>query len=286
MSSPKTPSKTFLDKIPSGMGFKSIRSVSEYDFNYWNGRLLIYEEPDPTARYVVGVDPSGGKGADRSVIEVLRVGDKYRPDEQVAEFASDFHGPHDLAPVAAMVGRLFGDGAGGEALLIVECNGEFGDSCLFDIRSRLAYGNLFIWKIYDKTKNLQTTRLGWWTTPSTRPKLIARGHHALVNGDLIINSEFLLDELEDFQGDLFMSKAQALSGRHDDRVMAFLMAYWAGHDDEWMAGFDTAEERRRLKAAGNLEQAVEDTEQRKPTWQNTAVTYAEMMEQWEDAAFD
>lgn len=286
MSSP-TPStaKSFLERVPKGFGFKSVRST-EFDFNYWNGRLLIYEEPDPTARYCVGVDPSGGKGGDRSVIEVIRAGDKHRPDEQVAEFASDFHGPHDLAPVAAMVGRLYGDGAGGEALLIVECNGEFGDSCLFDIRSRYQYGNLFIWKIYDKTKNLATTRLGWWTTPSTRPKLIARGHHALVNGDLVINSEFLLDELEDFQGDLFMAKAQAISGRHDDRVMAMLMAYWACHDDEWLAGFDVAEERRRLKVAGKIGQAEEARTERKSTWQNSAVTFDEMMEQWDAELFD
>jgi hypothetical protein len=278
--------RSFLDRIPTGWGFKGLPDPGEFDLNYWNGRLLVYEDPDPTAIYVVGVDPAGGKGGDRSVIQVIRVGDRYRPDSQVAEFASDFHGPHDLAPVAALVGRLYGDGAGDEAMMIVECNGEFGDSCLFDLRSRMAYGNLFVWKIYDKTKNLHTSRLGWWTTPSTRPKLIARGHHALVNGDLLIQSEFLLDELEDFQGDLFMSKAQALSGRHDDRVMAMLMAYWAAHDNEWIAGVDTASERKRLQAAGKLEKAEEAVASQKPSWQNTAVTYKDMMERWDEEAFN
>lgn len=278
--------RSFLDRIPTGWGFKGLPDPGEFDLNYWNGRLLVYEDPDPTAIYVVGVDPAGGKGGDRSVIQVIRAGDRYRPDSQVAEFASDFHGPHDLAPVAALVGRLYGDGAGDEAMMIVECNGEFGDSCLFDLRSRMAYGNLFVWKIYDKTKNLHTSRLGWWTTPSTRPKLIARGHHALVNGDLLIQSEFLLDELEDFQGDLFMSKAQALSGRHDDRVMAMLMAYWAAHDNEWIAGVDTASERKRLQAAGKLEKAEEAVASQKPSWQNTAVTYKDMMERWDEEAFN
>ena len=277
--------RSFLDRIPTGWGFKGLPDPGEFDLNYWNGRLLVYEDPDPTAIYVVGVDPAGGKGGDRSVIQVIRAGDRYRPDSQVAEFASDFHGPHDLAPVAALVGRLYGDGAGDEAMMIVECNGEFGDSCLFDLRSRMAYGNL-LWKIYDKTKNLHTSRLGWWTTPSTRPKLIARGHHALVNGDLLIQSEFLLDELEDFQGDLFMSKAQALSGRHDDRVMAMLMAYWAAHDNEWIAGVDTASERKRLQAAGKLEKAEEAVASQKPSWQNTAVTYKDMMEKWDEEAFN
>ena len=277
--------RAFLDKIPVGWGFRGLPSPSEFDFDYWNGRLLVYEDPDPTAEYVLGVDPSGGKGADRSVIQVLRLGDLKRPDTQVAEFASDFHGPHELAPVAALVGRLYCGTAGDEALCIVECNGEFGDSCQFDLRTRMGYGNLFIWKVYDRTKNLASNRVGWWTTPSTRPKLIARGHHALVNGDLVVNSEYLLDEMEDFQSDHWMAKAQASSGRHDDRVMAFLIAYWGGHDNEWLAGIDTAGERKRLRAAGVLEQAEKAVSRPKPNWQNQAVSYDEMMKQADESLF-
>jgi len=274
---------SFLSKVPSGMGFKLVPPRGELDFDtYWNGRLLIYEEPNPSDTYVLGVDPAGGKGADRSVIQVIRVGDKRRPDEQVAEFASDYHGPHDLAPVAAVVGRLFGDGAGAEAFMVVECNGEFGDSCLFDLRSRLSYGNLYIRKDYDKWRNLTSSKIGWWTTASSRPKLIARGHHALTNGDLIINSEPLLEELEDFQGDLHIAKAQARSGRHDDRVMALLMAYWGGHDNEWLAGEDIAAERHRLQAAGKLEKDAETMNVRKATWQNTAISEKQMHVEWED----
>lgn len=272
----------FLESVPVGMGFKVMPPAAEFDNEYWNGRLIVYEAPDLTNEYVVGVDPAGGKGADRSVIQVVRIGDKQRPDEQVAEFASDFHGPHDLAPVAAVVGRLFGDGAGGEALMVVECNGEYGDSCLFDLRSRLQYSNFYVWKVYDRTKRLVTNKIGWWTTNSTRPKLIARTHHALVNKDLIINSEGLLDELEDFQGDLFMSKAQARSGRHDDRVMAIMMAFWGGHDNEWLAGEDVAGERRRLHTAGKLEHAAQAKNTFKRTWQNTAISASKMYEAWED----
>ena len=275
----------FLDKVPKGWGFQGVPDPAEFDRDYWNGKLVVYEDPIPTATYVVGVDPSGGKGADRSVIEVRRVGDLEKPDEQVAEFASDHHGPHEIAPVAALVGRLYGDGAGGEALLIVEANGEYGDSCLFDIRSRLGYGNLFVWKVYDRTQNLASNRLGWWTTPSTRPKLVARGVYAITNGDLIVNSEELLNELEDFQSDHYMARAQAVSGRHDDRVMSMLMAYWAAHDNEWLAGQDIAMERRRLHAAGKLEKDEEAQKTPKRSWQNTACTYKEMQREWEDRVF-
>ena len=276
------PNFSFLDKVPKGWGFRGCDDPAEFDHDYWNGKLVVYEDPQPTDQYVIGVDPSGGKGADRSVIQVLRVGDINRPDEQVAEFASDHHGPHDLAPVAALVGRLYGDGSGGEALCIVEANGEYGDATLFDIRSRLGYGNLFVWKVYDRTKNLSSNRLGWWTTPSTRPKLVARGVHAVTHNDLIINSEELLNELEDFQSDHWMAKAQASSGRHDDRVMSMLMAYWAAHDNEWKAGQDIAAERNRLRLAGKIEQAELSEDTPKRSWQNTAVTSADMHEQWEE----
>lgn len=53
----------------------------------WNGRLRMWERPDDNEHYVIGVDAGKGVGRDRSVIEVLRKGTKYRPDEQVAEFA-------------------------------------------------------------------------------------------------------------------------------------------------------------------------------------------------------
>jgi hypothetical protein len=82
-----------------------------------------------------------------------------------------------------------------------------------------------------------------------------------------------------------MAKAQAVSGRHDDRVMAMLMCYWAGHDNEWIAGFDTAQERRRLRAAGVLEKDAEEESTEKPTWQNTAVSYGDMMEAWDDETY-
>ena len=95
------------DLVPKGVRFRGLARPQHDDYFYWNGRLLIYEFPQRDARYTIGVDSAGGVGADRSVVEVLKVGTDHYPTEQVAEFASDRHGPVELAEIAAAIGRMY-----------------------------------------------------------------------------------------------------------------------------------------------------------------------------------
>lgn len=280
--------------LPKGMGM-SIVDQSDYDWDYWNGRLLCWEEPRPGFEYALGVDPAEGVGADRSVCQVLRKGTVDHPDIQVAEFACDFLDPVDFASVVKAIGDFYADPDGTEAFATIECNAPCGDTMINDLRMRLNYSNLYIWKAYDKINNIFTNKLGWWTNRTTRPKLIARGLHAFANGDLRINSPFLLDEMEDFERDHFIAKAKARVGRHDDRIMSILIAYWGAHDDEWMAGEDIAED-RRLKRAGaryveqlqSLPTATEppSAPSRRADYQNRPLTYAQMMAEADASLFN
>lgn len=241
--------------IPNGIKLKVLPPPSHDDYWHWNGRLIVYEAPEPHARYVIGVDTGKGLGQDRSVVEVIRVGDHLRADEQVAEFACDFLQPLDFAEVAAAIGRLYG-GIEGEALAVVECNSAGGgDEVLFDMRSRWGYSNIFLWKVYDKAKVVISTKLGWWTTPHNRRRLCVRGIHAFQGGDVIINSTHLLNEMADFKADLHdATKLAAESGKHDDRVLALFMALWGAHDDERIGGEDVSRDRRVLTRAGKVRQ--------------------------------
>lgn len=273
--------------LKPGIGF-AVVEPGEYDFDTWNGRLLVWEPPRAGFRYALGVDVAEGVGGDRSVVEVLRCGTLEAPDIQVAEYASDFLDTIEFSRIVDAIGRFYRDDEGYEAFATVEANGP-GKDVIATLNYHLSYTNQYVWKFYDKRTNLQSTKLGWWTTAQTRPRLIARAQHALSTRDLVLNSPFLLDEMADFHGDLFMAKAQARSGRHDDRVMAMLMAYWGAHDDEWLAGEDLAEERRLLTAARKSADAGHVTAESAPAtrrdYQNTAITEREMWEAAESTFF-
>lgn len=266
-----------------------IDEISEYDWEAWNGRLLVWESPMAGETYAIGVDPAEGVGQDNSVCEVIRVGTILRPDEQVAEFACNFLSPPDFANVVNTIGRFYHDAEGDEAFCTIECNASCGDVMTTELRMRLDYTNLYINKDYNRVENMYTNKIGWWTNKSTRPKLIARGLHAFQKGDLIINSEFLFREMSRFERDHFIAKAKAAHGFHDDRVLSILIAYWGAHDDEWLAGEDIAEERRMRAKGIEWQREMEETptpSKKKRDWQNSAITLREMNARADDWLLD
>ena len=276
-----------LRKANLGTEMKIIEP-SQYDFDQWNGRLLCFEPPEPGEVYALGVDPAEGVRMDRSVCQVIKMGNMKHPDVQVAEFACDFLDPVDFATVVKAIGDFYHDPDGTEAFLTLEVNAPCGDTMMSDLRLRLDYSNLFIRKSYDKINNIYTNSYGWSTNKASRPKLIARGLHALTYSDLIINSPYLLDEMSDFRRDRFDEKPEARIGRHDDRLMALLIAFYGAHDDEWINGEDIAEQRRAAEKAGTIVEVKQQMVQpgRRVDFQSRPMTQRQMMQEWEDAMFD
>lgn len=271
--------KDISSLIKPGMGMQVITDPGQFDYDFWNGRLLVWEAWEAGESYAIGVDPAEGVGQDRSVCEVIKIGNLHHPDVQVAEFTCDFLDPIFFADIVNIVGRFYHDDEGSEAFATIECNAPCGDTLVNDLRSRLDYGNLFIWKAYDRITNMYTNKYGWWTNKTTRPKIIARGLHAFSQKDLIVHSTYLLDEMADFERDHFIAKAKAKHGRHDDRIMALLIGYWGAHDDEWISGEDIGEQRRLRGLAGEMQEvmATQQAAGRRADFQNTAITYDDMM---------
>ena len=267
-----------------GFGMKIVE-VSEYDYEPWNGKLLMWEAPENGETYAIGVDPAEGVGGDNSVCEVIKVGNLKHPDIQVAEFACNYLDPTDFSGVVNHLGKFYSGPDGDHAFLTLECNAPCGDVMMNDLYNRYDYSNVFIWKAYDKRTNIYTNKLGWWTNRTTRPKLIARGLHAFSYGDLIVNSSYLLGEMQDFQRDPLLAKARAVSGKHDDRIMALLMGYWGAHDEEFLSGEDIGELRRMQGKVKEIEQErLVPAPGRRVDYQNSPMSYQKMMER-ADAAF-
>lgn len=265
--------------------------VGAFDYDPWNGKLLIWEPPEPHEVYCIGVDPSEGLGGDNSVCEVIKMGTIKHPDIQVAEFACNWMDPVDFASVVKTIGDFYADSEGMEAFCTLEINAPCGDVMINELRNRLDYGNLYIKQEFDKVNNIYTNRLGWSTNKATRPKLIARGLHAFIYGDLIVNSEYLLAEMADFQRDLTLAKARAVSGKHDDRIMALLMGYFGAHSDEWVSGDDIGEQRRAAEKSAVIQEIREEAKiESKPghrvDYQNRAISFAKMQNEAEEQYFD
>lgn len=250
-------------------------------------KLLVWEAPRKGFLYVISVDVSNGIGLDSSVIDVTRVGTVREPDEQVAQFVTKWVEPDDLAQFIEPIGRLYTGRDQLPAVVAIECNG-LGIGTQAQLQKRLGYPNLFIWQTLDARDigKSFTQRIGWWTTPRSRPIILGRYYHAVKTVDPItglpdyrINSPHTIRELQTFisPGPLWM--AEAAEGAHDDCIMAGAIGVHIAQEMQDMGRETVHDTRKRLN-----EEAARMTDQRhrlkQPvTAQTTDVTYAEMMGQ-------
>lgn len=274
--------------LPQGYGLRMVDTfpLPGQDFlDALMDKLLIWEGPRRGHRYVVSVDVADGLGLDRTVADVMRVGTISEPAEQVAQFITDSIDPVSFAPYCDLIGHLYPDIDGYEALMAIECNGH-GLSVQEELQRHYGYQNFFVWE-YPDAADLNrrfSTRAGWWTNARTRAMMLSRLYAALKTyrtqeaPDLLVNSPHTLSEMQWFQteGELWM--AQAASGRHDDCVMTLAIGLQVAHtlsiDD-----IEPVAETRRRKAEERSRQDAQAAalKQTKDYW-CTDVTADEMQE--------
>ena len=246
------------------------------------GSVQIWEMPRSNANYVVACDPSYGQaGWDRSLrteddektdncaVEVIRCGTRGSPDIQVAEYAAPIDA-EDAAAVVNFLGRMYGGASEEEqALAIVEAYPGPGLLTQRELINRFGYSNLFIWQQLDRMIMKPTLQYGWYSSRESRQALWIRGtRHILKEKRIILNSPDLIEEMTDCVRDNFLNfTARAKWGSHDDRVLALLMAIWAGN--EW--SFENApEEAAKPTITGNA------------SWQSSDLTSEEMQDEWNE----
>lgn len=276
--------------LPSGYGFRSCtpaevrEALAEADA--FLDALFLWEPPRRRGqyRYVIGADVGDGLGQDRSVAQVLRVGTIAEPAEQVAEYASDQMLPMGFAYVLQTLGQYYRDSEGYEALMAIECNNH-GLSTQDTLQLHLGYTHFYRWEYYEQADpaSRYSNKIGWVTTPRTRPLLLDKFKSAITTldpvtqlPDLVTHSALLHSELKDFQTDGALWEAEAARGAHDDAILSLAIANyvaWRLQGGEQLP----LEERRRHRHAqeARLADAAAQSGLSRPDWRNTPATAEE-----------
>lgn len=242
-----------------------------------NNKLIVWEWARQGFVYNVGVDASYGMtGKDAAAIEVLRVGNKWEPDEQVAEFRGTIS-PLELAIPAQILGSVFRDQLSGlEAQVVVEVNpGAPGLVTQLELQ-RMGYPHLYIRKKPNAADGGWTKEYGWYTTQATRPLLTEMGVDYLKKGDLLINSPYFIKEMDAFVVAELKNgrkKMEHAPGYHDDRIISLFMCLYAAHDMDMTL---IADDRRRT-----FEQLGVPKKPSKQ-FQDTGDDWATCMNRWEE----
>lgn len=197
------------------------------------GKLILWEMPEDTEEYGIGVDTSEGIGQDRTVMEVLRKGTYHRNDSQVAEFATPRMNSIDIFPYAFVIGCFFstltGDGGVRRPRFVIECRWN-GENVQLELQKR-GWPNFHRWTRYHKTKyDLSKERnIGWYSNAWSRPMMMDYFIKAIRDGYLECPSPYLVDELRHLESDDASQDARAAYGYHDDRAMALGIVFFSLH---------------------------------------------------------
>ena len=262
--------------------FQPVPQAAWHDLQFGHGAadgaFLIYEAPRKGFLYTVGVDASYGeanaRNPDSSAIEVVRVGNKHAPDEQVAEWWGTID-PIALATVCDMAGKFFTDRIEGlPAKMAIEVNPGSPGLITQTELIRMGYPHWYVWKKLNTLGGGYTNQIGWYTTPSTRPLLTKMGVKYINEDNLKVNSLPFLKEMGDFvrhENRIGREHLAHRDGAHDDRIMALFIALYVAHEDDQVI---QAEERRKLMEA--------KSEKRPPSqYQRMGMTWEEVMTHWE-----
>lgn len=171
------------------------------------GEICIWEEPQRGVPYVLGGD-TAGDGSDRFTAHLIN----NTNGKQAAELLYDGTSELWYAQQIYCLGVHYNN-----ALLGVEINySTYPERKLEEWH----YPRLFIReKADDASRELQSHKLGWNTTSSTRPRIIANIHAVMRDEPDLIRSKETLREMLVFVRNKHM-RPEALPGEHDDLVMA------------------------------------------------------------------
>jgi len=168
----------------------------------------MWKTPKIGHKYIIGVDPSDGEGADYSDIDVW----DSETTEQVAQYYVKMR-PDEVADVAIQIGYYYN-----EAFIGVENN--MLSTILFLSKG---YSNYYFETKIDERTQKRTKKIGWSTNIKTRDVMIDDFNIFFDEGHLIIHSRRTLGEMKTFvKKD--NGKREHADGKHDDALFGGFIA--------------------------------------------------------------
>lgn len=237
--------------------WKEWEQGSKQFFNH----LLVWESPRKSHEYILAVDVSEGMGQDRSVIDVIRIGNLNEPDEQVAQFITDDIDATFLANYVDVIGHFYCDDSDIEALAMIEINGP-GGKTQAELQGHYGYSNFWRWQYVDSNDPNRrfSQRIGWVTTSRTRSFIMTALVHAVnshiktVDGkivrneypEVLVNSPITIGEMYDLQSPGPIWAAEASPGAHDDTMITLGMGIHGAQTVHYDENEPLSETRRRV----------------------------------------
>ncbi|NMM65542.1 terminase [Clostridium sp. P21] len=189
---------------------KNITDLPSLLKQHYGKSFFMYKIPKAGEKYYIGADLSEGLGQDYSVIEVLD-----KNGLQVAEFYNNKIKPYQMAEIINSIGLYYN-----KALVCIE-KASGGHSVIERLRHEFKYMNMVKYKSYDEF-NRPKYEVGFDTNTKTKSLIINDFIELFEKRLMVINSERLLQEMQVFVAE--NGKMGAISGSHDDSVMAMALA--------------------------------------------------------------
>lgn len=197
---------------------------------YANGKLMVFHPPKPGIDYSIGVDTSNGMGQDYTVISVTAPAQRHgMPDVQVAEYRSPYVSHVEayafIMCIATYYSQFMEDSTPHRQPIVgIEQILSVGDVAQVQMR-KMGYGRFHAFIRYDgkDLKKSKSRKMGWYTNSWSRPILIDSFVHSVQNGWYVVNSPWLMEEMEHFEVHYTKAgkeKKEHEDGEHDDGLFA------------------------------------------------------------------
>ncbi len=187
---------------------------------FYGKSFFMYQKPVAGKKYYIGVDTSEGVGKDSSTCVVLD-----KEGQEIAMFKNNKIKPYEFAEFVNELGLYFN-----KAYLVVE-KASGGHSVIERLRYNFKYMNMSKYKTYDQF-NRTVIQVGFDTNAKTKGIIINDLREMFDRGALLINSEEILEEMKVFEIKDNGSMG-AMSGYHDDLVMATALALSGVKEGKW-----------------------------------------------------